>query len=73
MVVSINRETPIYTPKYYNPYYGDPQNGVPLVLGNPQMLPKAATGSPRLQASTLKLQKAPNQTPEGLREEGLGF
>ena len=29
MVVSINRETPIYTPKYYNPYNGDPPNGTP--------------------------------------------
>ena len=29
MVVSLNRGTPIWTPKYYNPYYGDPQNGTP--------------------------------------------
>ena len=30
-VVSLNRGTP----KYYNPYYGDPQKGT-LVFGNPQ-------------------------------------
>ena len=27
MVVSQNKGTPIQTPKYYNPYYGDPQKG----------------------------------------------
>ena len=26
---------PIQTPKYYNPYYGDPE--VPLILGNPHI------------------------------------
>ena len=34
--VSQNRGTPIFTPKYYNPYYGDPQK-IPLILGNPQV------------------------------------
>ena len=29
MVVSQNRGNPIYTPKYYNPYSWDPQNGTP--------------------------------------------
>ena len=29
MVVSQNRGTPIWTPKYYNPYYRDPQKGTP--------------------------------------------
>ena len=29
MVVSQNRGTPIPTPKHYNPYYWDPQNGIP--------------------------------------------
>ena len=24
MVFSLNMETPIYTPKHYNPHYGDP-------------------------------------------------
>ena len=33
MVISQNRGTPIQTPKYYNPYYGDPKK-VPLILGN---------------------------------------
>ena len=29
MVVSLNRETPIQTPKYYRPYDWDPQKGTP--------------------------------------------
>ena len=29
MVVWINSETPIYTPKYYSAYYGDPETGTP--------------------------------------------
>ena len=35
MVVSLDRGTPILTPLYYIPYYGDPQKGT-LVLGNPK-------------------------------------
>ena len=31
MVLSHNRGTPIWIPKYYNPYYGDPQKGTPNV------------------------------------------
>ena len=27
MVISLNKGTPIYTPKYHNSYYGDPQEG----------------------------------------------
>ena len=37
MVVSRTRETPISTPKYYNPYYWDP-NKVSLLLGNPHII-----------------------------------
>ena len=29
MVLSLNGGTLIQTPKYYNPYYGDPQNSTP--------------------------------------------
>ena len=29
LVVSQNKGTPIQTPKYYNPYYRDPQKGTP--------------------------------------------
>ena len=29
VVVSQNRGTPIKTPIYYSPYYGDPENGTP--------------------------------------------
>ena len=29
MVISLNRGTPIWTPKYYSPYYWDPQKGTP--------------------------------------------
>ena len=35
MVVSINRGTPIWTPKFYNPYYGDLQKGTPNFRKNP--------------------------------------
>ena len=34
MVVSQNKGTPIWTPKYYGPYYRDPQNGT-LNFGKP--------------------------------------
>ena len=37
MVVSLNRGTPIWTPKYCNPYHGDPQKCA-LILGNPYMI-----------------------------------
>ena len=36
MVVSLNKGTPIETPKYYSSYYWDPKM-VPLILGNPHM------------------------------------
>ena len=38
MVVSKNGETPIRTPKNYNPKYRDPQKGTPN-LGNPPYIP----------------------------------
>ena len=31
MVVSKNEGTPIYTPIYYNPYYGDPPKREPII------------------------------------------
>ena len=34
MVVSLYRGPPIWTPKYYNPYYGNPKK-VTLISGNP--------------------------------------
>ena len=38
MVAFINRGTPMYTPKYYNPYCTDSKEKVPLVLGSPYMI-----------------------------------
>ena len=37
MAVSLNRGTPIWTPKYYSPYYWDPQKGTPNI-GKPPYL-----------------------------------
>ena len=34
-LMSQNRGTPLWTPKYCSPYYGDPQK-VPLILRNPK-------------------------------------
>ena len=39
MVVSLNRGTPIQTPKYYGPYYWYPQNGTPN-FGKPPLATK---------------------------------
>ena len=36
LVVSQNKGNPVQTPKYCNPYYGDP-NKVPLIIGNPHL------------------------------------
>ena len=41
MVVSQNKGTPIWTPLYYNPYYGDPQEGI----HNPKPCTPKAFGS----------------------------
>ena len=38
MVVSANKGTPIYTPIYYNPHYGDHEK-VPVISGNPHFTP----------------------------------
>ena len=37
MVVSIKKGTPTWTPKFYNPFYGEPQEGTPNG-GNPQII-----------------------------------
>ncbi len=42
MVVSQNQGTPIWTPKYYSPYYWDPQNGT-LNFGKPPYNPRYIT------------------------------
>ena len=36
MVASINRGTPIWSPKYFNSHFRDP-NTVPLILGHPHI------------------------------------
>ena len=50
MVVSQNKATSIWTPIYYSPYYGDPQNATPN-FGKPPYLTE--TSSLRLLAAPL--------------------
>ena len=44
-MLSLNRGTLVQTSKYYSPYYGDPQNGLPLILGNPHFKLSGLWGS----------------------------
>ena len=40
MVLSLNKGTPVSTPKSYDPYYGDPQKGIPHFGNSNKLLKK---------------------------------
>ena len=78
LVVSQNRGTPMQTPKYYNPYYRDPQKGTPN-FGKPPLIylhqPHLASGTGLPRRALLWTANQPFRHPVGsgswLRISGL--